>query len=53
MFLKIGVLQIFANITEKHLRWSLLLTKLKNPQVQVFSYEIYEILMNTFEENLR
>ena len=29
MFFKIGILKDFANLTRKHLRWSLFLTKLQ------------------------
>ena len=56
MFLKIGALKNLANITEKHLYWSLFSIKLqallKRDPTQVFSCEICEIFKNTFLQNI-
>ena len=49
MFFKIGVLENFANFTGKHLYCSLFLIKFATKILtQVFSYEICEILKNSF-----
>ena len=53
MFFEIGVLNNFANFTEKHLCWSLFLIKLltnfiKNTPTQMFSCEIWKKFKNAF-----
>ena len=56
VFFKKGVLKNFANLTEKHLCWSLFLIKMEawETPAQMFSCEISKIFKNTyFEEHLR
>ena len=57
MFLKVGVLKIFANFTGKQKRWNFCLTKLKTLSPanllkkapgQVFSSESCEIFKSTY-----
>ena len=56
VFFKKVVLKNFANLTEKHLCWSLFLIKMEawETPAQMFSCEISKIFKNTyFEEHLR